>query len=208
MERLRKHYLTRQRSTQFQCLAYTFVCRHYLLGRGLLLPGCSCPVGKGRNHPVTEQTCSPHATTSQLWATPTLGGAHPLLVSSLIPTVPSLWCKKTLPSGPPRVSLSPSLADHWFFPMLLSYKQLCWGSWPQNSHAWLVFLLAPYPLFPSGTFLATWTNGLLHPLLPAEWKYVYMVILRKSVWLCRSLFQILLQSLPLNLLSASLWWNG
>ena len=90
MGRLRKDYLTRQRSTPFQCLAYMFMHRHYLLGRGLLLAGCSWQVGKGRNHPVTEQTCSPHDTTSQLWAMPTFREAHPLLVSSLLPTVPSL----------------------------------------------------------------------------------------------------------------------
>lgn len=39
MGRLRKDYLTRQRNTPFQCLAHTFMHRHYLLERGLLLAG-------------------------------------------------------------------------------------------------------------------------------------------------------------------------
>lgn len=116
MGRLRKDYLIRQRSTSFQCPTYMFMHRHYLLGRGLLV-GCSWQVGKGRNHPVTEQTCNPRATkASQLWAMLTLRGTHPLLVSSLFPTVPSLWNRKVLPSHQHKVSSCPPLADHLILP--------------------------------------------------------------------------------------------
>lgn len=54
MGRLRKDYLTRQRSTPFKCQAYMFVHRCCLLQRRLLLTGLSCQSGEEGN--IFEQS--------------------------------------------------------------------------------------------------------------------------------------------------------
>lgn len=137
MGRLRKDYLTRQRSTPFQCLAYTFTYRRYLFGRGVLLAGCSWQVGKGSNHPVTADLQPPGATTSQL------GQYHCLFPHSF---------PQSLPSEAGRSFNHVSTRSHrlilwhtiWSLPMLLSCKQPCQGSRAQKYRSWPVFLLAIY----------------------------------------------------------------
>lgn len=137
MGRLRKDYSPRQRSTSFQCLAHICSCTALPLGIVLLLTCRSLQVGKGRNHRVTEQTCSPSAPASQLCAMPTLRREHPLPLSSSLP--------KSLHSEPGRcsyhISLSP-LQTIWSFPMLLRYRK----PWPQKYCVWPIFLLVSYSL--------------------------------------------------------------
>lgn len=122
--------------------AVQFLHSYYLLGRWLFLPDCSWWVGK--EHPVTVQTCSLPATTTQLRVMP-----HPLLVSSPLPTDPSPRSRKILPWSQRKVSLSPSWAD----PLILAYAAKLYptliGSWLWKYCAWSIFLLATYLLsFP------------------------------------------------------------
>lgn len=70
MGRLRKDYLTRQRSTPFQCLAHTFMHSHYLLGRGLLLGGGE------RKEPFCDRGDLSLCHHIAAWAKPTLGSTH------------------------------------------------------------------------------------------------------------------------------------
>lgn len=80
MGRLRKDYLARQRSTQFKCLAYTFLHQHCLLERVLLPARCSCQLGMERSILQQSRLAAP------MLLCYNVGGAHSLLVSSFLPT--------------------------------------------------------------------------------------------------------------------------
>lgn len=139
MRILRQNYSTRQRSTPSQCLLYMFLHSYYLLGRWLFLPDCSWWVGK--EHPVTVQTCSLPATTSQLRVMPTPIGR--LLTSSHRPFPQK---QKILTWSQHKVPFSPSWAD----PLILAYAAKLYptliGSWLWKYCARSIFLLGTYLL--------------------------------------------------------------
>lgn len=143
MGRLRKDYLTRQRSTPFQCLTYMFMHRHYFLWRRLFLTLLLAD-GQGREPSCDRADLHPVATTSHLCQCPHTGEhTH---------CVPPHSFLQPFPSKAGRSSLHISTRSYclllwqivWSLPVLLSYKQPCWGSWTQKYHTWPIFLLATY----------------------------------------------------------------
>lgn len=150
MGRLRKDYLTRQRSAQFKCLAYTFLHRHCLLERVLPPTGCSCQLGMERSILKQSRLAAP------MLLCYNVGGAHSLLVSSLLPTLlfPLMWEDPPIRAEQVLIILF-FWRTIWSFPFLLGYEQLCWCSWPEESD-------------PSSDCLAALLFPLISSMLPKE----------------------------------------
>lgn len=189
MGRLRKDYLTRQRSTPFKCQAYMFMHRCCLPGGGLLLTGLSCQSGEEGNIFEQSRLAAPMLPHCSLEQCPWLGEHTHCLSPHSFPYICSHWCWKILPSGQNKFSL-PSFFGRPLDPPLSSVQPF-WCYSPQEYCVWPDLLIG---------YLLALLFLLLSAMLPEEVRYYIlclshcanMFIFRKSTCLCISFFQFLL----------------